>query len=250
MNSLDRKIELFAQEEPDAASVQEAQRKLEQALATAQPARPNKARVAGWVAAAASALVAVFAAIWLPLHPSTALAFSDVQQQLRDFSTLRFEFEQRALGRVLMTGRVSVREDGSVRTEVGEDIVTIVNMPERKILTLVKSARVATVSPIAEAGTKEDAVSWLQEIRDFQGMARELSQTRLIQGQRAHGWELDLAEGKVVLWTNDAGLPLEMQLDQGVDLEVSFRFEFEPPLPAELFSTSLPAGYTLQATED
>ena len=249
MNTLDRTLELFAHEEPDAGAVQDAQRKLEQFVAGAAP-RKHKARVGGWLAAAASAVVAVMALLLLPLSPTPALAFSEVQQHFRDFKTLRFEVEQRMNGNVFMNQRVSVRADGSVRAEVGEDIVVIVNTQQMRVMTLLEPQRIAVVSPLDKAGTREDAIDWLDEVRDFQGVAKALPDTRLIRGQRATGWELPLEQGTLTLWANQAGLPLEMKLDQGVALEMSFRFEFDPSLPAELFSTDVPAGYTLGAGED
>ncbi|HEX6637479.1 MAG TPA: hypothetical protein VF033_07465 [Steroidobacteraceae bacterium] len=249
MNSLDRTLELFAHTGPAPEAVQAAQHKLETLIAAA-PRKP-KARIGGWFAAAASAAVAVLAALWLPLAPTQALAFSDVQQHFRDFRSLRFDIEQRMNGQLLMQARVSVLADGSVRTEVGEDMVVVVNTQERQVLTLMKSQRVALVTPLPEPGTRDDAMAWLDEVRNFQGLARELPETRLIQGQRAHGWELPLPTGKgtIVLWANDSGLPLEMKLDQGVSMDMSFRFEFEPALPADYFSTQVPAGYTLRTGE-
>lgn len=250
MNSLDRTLELFAHEEPAAEVVQDAQRKLEHAISTAA-SRRRKPRVGGWLAAAASALVAIVAVVWLPLAPTTALAFSDVQKHFRDFKALRFDIEQRANGQFLVKSRVSVLADGSVRTEVGDDIIVVVNTQERRVMTLVKPEQIAVVTPLPEPGTKDDAMAWLEDIRDFQGLAKALPGTRIIQGQRAHGWELSMptGTGNVVLWANDAGLPLEMKLDQGVAMEMSFHFEFEPSLPANYFSTEVPPGYTL-GTED
>jgi hypothetical protein len=248
MNSLDRKLELFAANEPDPAAVQEAQRKLEARIASA-PVKSRK-RVTGWLAAAASAIAAVAAFVWLPLTPMTAMAFSQVQEHFRDFNTLRFEFEQRMNGDLLVKGRVSVLANGSVRTEVGDDVTVIVNMAEKRVLTLIESGHIAMQTPLTETGTKEDAMAWLQEVRDFQGVAQPLSRTRWIGGERAQGWELPMAQGRIVLWANAAGLPLEMELDQDMKLAISFRFEFEPKLAAELFSTAVPAGYTLQPSED
>jgi outer membrane lipoprotein-sorting protein len=250
MNSLDKTLDLFASEEPSAEAVQQAQRKLETVIADASPARPRKTRVGGWLAAAASAVVAVMALVLLPLGPMPALAFSEVQQHFREFRQLRFEVEQRANGQFLMKSRVSVLANGSVRAEVGNDIVVVVNTEEKRVLTLMKPAKMAVVNPLVEAGTKDDALKWLQDVRDFQGVARELPETRFIKGQRAKGWELPLAQGTITLWANAAGLPLEMKLDQGVAIDLSFRFEFEPDLPAETFSTKVPAGYTLGAEED
>ncbi|HUQ08773.1 MAG TPA: hypothetical protein VM146_00560 [Steroidobacteraceae bacterium] len=251
MNSLDRKLELFSHDEPPAEAVQDAQRKLESVIAGAAPRR-RKPHVGGWLAAAASAVVAVIAAIWLPLSPGTALAFSDVQKHFRDFHSLRFDIEQRANGEMIMKSRVNVRADGSVRTEVGEDIVVVVNTQEKRVLTLVKPEHIAVVTPLPEPGTKEDAMDWLKDIRDFQGMARALPEVRVIQGQRAHGWELPMPTGKgtIVLWATDEGLPLEMKIDQGVALDMSFHFEFEPRVPADYFSTQVPEGYKLGTEED
>ena len=153
-------------------------------------------------------------------------------------------------GDLLMKSRVNVRADGSVRTEVGENIVVVVNTQERRVMTLVKPERAAVITPLPQPGTREDAMEWLQQIRDFQGAARALPETRVIRGQRAHGWELPLQQGKMVLWANDAGLPLEMKLDQGVSMDMSFDFEFEPSVPADFFSTEVPDGYTLRDQED
>ena len=249
MNTLDRTLELFAQAEPDARTVQDAQRKLEQVIAGAAP-RKRKVRVGGWLAAAASAVVAVMVVLLLPLSPTTALAFSEVQQHFRDFDTLRFEIEQRMNGDLLVKQRVSVLANGSVRVEVGEDIVVVVNTQEMRVLTLIEPERIAVVTPLAETGTKEEATKWLEDIREFQGVAKALPGTRFIRGQRAYGWELPLEQGTLTLWANQAGLPLEMKLDQGAAIDMSFRFEFDTSLPAELFSTEVPAGYTLGTEED
>ena len=153
-------------------------------------------------------------------------------------------------GEPFMTARVSVRRDGSVRTEVGDDVVVIVSTEEKQVLTLLKSAHLAIVSPIDEAPTKEDDLAWLDEIREFQGAAKALRETRVIDGQRAHGWELPIEGGTIELWANDEGLPLRMSLNQGVAIEMSFRFEFEPKLAADEFSTRVPDGYSRGESED
>jgi outer membrane lipoprotein-sorting protein len=251
MSSLDRTLELFGAAEPGAAHIDAAQKKLEAAVSAKIAARPHRAakRARGWLAAAASAAVAVVAVVWLPLGTAPALAFAQVQQHFRDFRTLRFDLEQRMNGETIMSARVSIRHDGSVRTEVGEDVVVVVNSTEMRVLTLVKSSRMAVVSPLDAAGKKEDALKWLDDIRDFQGAARELPGSRIIEGQRAHGWSLDTLGGTIELWANDEGLPLEMKLDQGMELEMSFDFEFDLELPEDLFSTQVPDGYRLGGEE-
>jgi hypothetical protein len=252
MNRLDRTLELFGTREPDPNMVDAAQRKLDAAVAAkiaARPARPVRA-ARGWLAAGASALVAAVAVLWLPLGTAPALAFAQVQQHFRDFQTLRFDLEQRMNGSRIMTARVSVRRDGSVRTEVGEDVVVVVNSWEMRVLTLVKASRMAIVSPLDQAAKKEDALKWLDDIRNFQGVAKALPDSRIIRGQRAQGWTLEIAGGNIELWANDAGLPLEMSLNQGREIEMTFDFQFDLELPEDLFSTRVPDGYRLGGEED
>lgn len=253
MNTLDHNLNLLAAREPDEAMVQAAQRKLEAAIAaktakvaTRKPAR----RVGGWLAAATSAGIVALAMLWLPLFPSSALAFADVQQHFRDFRTLRFEFEQRMDGRVIMKSRVNLTRDGDVRTDIGTDISVIVNSSQRRVVTLLHQARMAVVSPLGAPAAKEDDLAWLEDIRDFQGEAKALPQTRMIDGHKAYGWELQSAAGTIVLWATEDGLPLEMLIGGSAQLQLDFHFEFNPPLSAQMFSTEVPSGYSLAAAED
>lgn len=253
MNSLDRTLELFGTAEPGAARIDAAQRKLEAAVAAkiaAQPVRRPTRRARSWLAAAASAVVAAVALVWLPLGTAPALAFAQVQQHFREFQAMRFDMEQRMNGKPIMKARVSVRHDGSVRTEVGDDVIVVVNSAEKQVLTLLKPARVAMVTPLSQAATQDDALDWLDDIRDFKGAAEALPRTRVIDGKRAHGWKLAIQGGDIELWADDEGLPLAMTVNQGVELEMRFDFEFEPALPADEFSTQIPSGYSLADAED
>jgi len=54
----------------------------------------------------------------------------------------------------------------------------------------------------------------------------------------------------MVLWATDEGLPLEMTMSGSAALELNFDFEFDPALPAGMFSTEIPAGYSLARGED
>lgn len=253
MNTLDHTLNLLAAREPDEAMVQAAQRKLDAAIAartakvaTLRPAR----RVGGWLAAATSAGIVAIAALWLPLVPSTALAFAQVQQHFRDFRTLRFDVEQRMNDKVLMKSRIHVTRDGNVRTDVGDLISVIVNSTERRVMTLHHPAHVATLAPLVEPVTKDDAMAWLEDIREFQGEARALPRTRVIDFRKAHGWELATAAGNIVLWATDEGLPLEMTIGGSTPMRLDFDFEFDLVLPAQMFSTEVPAGYSLGKGED
>ena len=253
MNTLDRTLELMASREPDATLIAEAQRKLDALVASRVAAnavdRPAR-RTRGWLAAGASAAAAAVALLWLPLGSTPALAFAQVQQHFRDFRALRFDVEQRMNGKVLMKSRVHVTRGGNVRTDVGDLISVIVNSSEGRVMTLHHPAHVATLAPLLVPATSDDAMAWLKDIREFQGEAKALPQTRMIGLQRVHGWELQSAAGKIVLWATDEGLPLEMTLGGNTPVQLSFDFEFDPALPTEMFSTEIPAGYSLGKPED
>jgi outer membrane lipoprotein-sorting protein len=253
MNTLDRTLELLVEREPDAALVNTAQRTLDALLTAklasrvaARPVRPAR----GWIAAAASAVVAAVAVLWLPLGSTPAVAFADVQKHFRDFQTLRFDVEQRMNGKTVMTSRISLTRDGDVRTDVGTDISVIVNASTQRVLTLVHPARRAMVVPLGAPTKHEDALAWMEDIRKFQGEARVLPQTRQIRGQKAYGWELPTAAGKMVLWASADGLPLEMTMGETTPLQLSFNFEFDAPLNEQLFSTEIPSGYSRGEAED
>ena len=72
----------------------------------------------------------------------------------------------------------------------------------------------------------------------------------MIGGQPARGWELQTAGGKIVLWATEESLPLEMTMGGDAPLQISFHFEFDPPLAPQMFSTESPAGDSLGGRED
>ena len=251
MNTLDNMIESFAAREADEVAVREAQLKLESAIARrmAQKApRENIARKTGWLAAAVSAGVVALALLWLPLNPTPA--FAAVQEHFRDFQTLRFVMDQRVDGHTTIQTRVQATRSGNVRTEVGEDVVVIVNSAEARVLTLIRGSRMAIVSPFAHPVEQDDALKWLKEIREFQGAAKMLSEPRMIRGNKAYGWQLQTQGIDMVLWATREGLPLQMTMNPTAQLQLDFNFEFDVPFAAGTFSTEVPSGYNVGTPED
>jgi len=251
MNTLDNILESFAAHEIDEQSVRAAQRKLDDVIARRmaekQP-RVQSVRKAGWLAAAASAVVAVFGLLWLPLNPTPA--FAAVQQHFRDFQTLRFVIEQRVEGQPTARTRVQATRSGNVRTEVGDDVSVIVNSAQNRVLTLIRSSRMAIVSPLEHAVEEEDTLKWLKDIREFQGLATALPEPRVIDGQKVFGWQLKIEGVDMVLWATAAGLPLQMTMNPTTQLQLDFHFEFDVPLAPETFSTEVPAGYSIGTDEE
>jgi len=250
MNTLDNMVESFAASEIDDESVRAAQRNLEDAIARRMAGKPGlkNVRKTGWLAAAASAVVAVLGLLWLPLNPTPA--FAAVQKHFRDFQTLRFVIDQRMAGQPTFQTRVQATRGGDVRTEVGEDVTVIVNSAEQRVLTLIRPSRMAIVSPLAHAVKEDDAMKWLKDIREFQGLAKALPEPRMINGQKAFGWQLKTEGIDMVLWATAEGLPLQMTMNPAAELQLDFHFEFDVPLASGSFSTEVPAGYHIGTDED
>ena len=247
MNSLDQTLEKFASCPVDEAAVIQAQRKLE-ALIARRPNARGVTRGGRWLLATASVAIAALAMVWMSFTPTPA--FAAVQQQLRDFTTLSFVIDQRVDGRSTLQTRVHMTRAGDVRTEVGDDITVVVNSSEKRVLTLMKSPRIAMLTPLASPVQRDDQLEWLDEIREYQGVATRLPQPRMIDGQVAHGWQLQTEGLAMVIWATDEGVPLEMNMNQGVNVDLLFHFKLNQPLAADLFSTRVPDGYSLAGAED
>jgi hypothetical protein len=253
MNPLDKTLELFAAGEPPAEMVSAAQGRLEAAVAarvaTARPRRMKRS-AGGWLAAAASAAIVAVTFLWMPLTPTPALAFSTVQEHFRDFRTLRFEVRQRVAGQEGLVTHVATTRDGKLRTDVGTDVSVIVNSAEGRVLTLVHPEHIAVESPLGGDLGDDDSLDWLEDVRDFQGAATRLPDPRMIGGRLAYGWQLRVQNLDLVLWATEDGLPLEMNMTGAGQMQFDFHFEFDVALPAEMFSTTIPAGYSRAPAED
>jgi len=254
MNSLDKTLESIAASEPPADMVDSAQQRLEAAVAAriAVTAPRARRRVTGWLAAGASAAAAaVLAVVLLPLTSAPVLAFSTVQEHFIDFRTLRFDMTQEVAGQKGPVTRVAMTRDGNLRTDIGTDLSVIVNTTEGRVLTLIHAEHVAMESPLGggKAGD-DDSMRWLEDIRRFQGAAQRLPEPRTIDGRRAYGWKLRTGNMDIVLWATEGGLPLEMRMTGEHEMRFDFHFEFDVPMPAAMFSTAMPAGYSPAPAED
>ena len=255
MNSLDKTLESFARREPPADAVSEAQKRLEAAIDTRISATSGSRaprRLGGWLAAGASAAAAaVLLVVLMPFTSTPALAFSAVQEHFQDFRTLRFAMTQEVAGQRGLVTHVAVTRGGNLRSDVGDDLSVIVDKKEGRVLTLIHPEHIAMESPIrAGQGDDDDSMRWLEDIRKFQGAAVRLPEPRMIDGRRAYGWKLRTGNMDVVLWATESGLPLEMLMTGESQMRFEFHFEFDVPLPDEMFSTVIPAGYGRAPAED
>jgi hypothetical protein len=146
--------------------------------------------------------------------------------------------------------RVSMTHDGNVRTDIGSDLSVIVSSTENRVLTLLHGPRMAVEHPAGSEVGEVDSDDWLEDIREFQGAATRLPQTRIIDGHRAYGWQLRVENLDLVLWATADGLPLEMRMTGAAEMRFDFHFEFDVPLAPEVFSTAIPDGYSRAQAED
>ncbi len=222
-----------------------------------QARRPARAPARAWWAVTATAVLAIAVIIAGPMFSGGSDAFAAVQARFQHFTTLSMTITQRYGGKPLQTShtivdaRGVVRTDvGAVRTDVGAQLSVIVDAPRGRVLTLLHARRQAMIATIPEnKPAADDALSWLEDLRNFKGKATPLPNTRIIDGRTARGWTLQAGGTTMELWADADGLPLEMRQGGG-GLEIDYRFEFDRPIPPGLLSSDVPAGYTPVAPDE
>jgi hypothetical protein len=226
------------------AAIAAAQHKLTARLQHVQ--QPLRSQHRRRLAFAGVAAIAVTALLVLPLLPDSGRAFAAVRAHFTDFKTLAMQVEQLHDGALLQTTEMLVGADGSLRTDVGEQMSVVVDQARHQVMILLHEPREASVTPLPNVRTKPDAsLDWLKEIRAFQGEAKKLKQTRMIDGREAQGWALDLGAMQMLLWVDAEGLPIAMEQAGAANLQIRYRFQFDVPVPPGHLSSIVPAGYTL-----
>ena len=209
-----------------------------------QQRKPARAPARAWWAVTATAVLAIAVIIAGPMLSGGGDAFAAVQAHFQRFNTLSMTITQRYGGQPLQTSHSIVDARGVVRTDVGDQLSVIVDAPRGRLLTLLHAPRQAMIATIPKnKPATDDALSWLDDVRNFKGQATPLPDTRIIDGRTAHGWTLQAGGTTMELWADAEGLPLAMrQLGDG-GLEIDYRFEFDRPIAPGLLSSDVPAGY-------
>lgn len=242
---------------PTDHAVEAAQLRLDRAVAARNERAPSARaqplrRRARWLTFAATACAAL-ALILVPLLVSErgALAFAEVQRHFENFRTLSMTVENSGvLGEHMPKISVVLDDIGNVRTDVGEEVSVVVNAAQGQVLMLMHDGRMAMRFPIDAVPMEpaREALDWIDELREFKGLATPLPETRIIDGHTAYGWSLKIASTELQLWAREDGLPLSMSIGEGhVDggaLDLRFRFDFDQPIDPALLSTEIPAGYS------
>ncbi len=237
-------LEAFDQVTPGRQQLEQARRRLLDRVTGAT--RPQLRAPRTWLALATAGLFAVLVLGFAPLAFRGSDAFANVLQHFHDFRTLSLTIEQNVAGEAGLATRVLADREGNVRTDTGSEVSVIINASQRQMVVLLHSAKQAlpTALPATAAFSGDSALAWVDEIRKFKEQARALQETRVIDGTIARGWALDLPSSSVVLWADDRGLPLAIELP-GNGIELRYRLRFDEPLPADSFSVTPPAGYAV-----
>ena len=208
---------------------------------------PRYARLAG-AAATACALVAI--ALLPMLASRDAIAFADVQRHFREFSTLVMTIDQTMAGTPMPRNTVSATRTGQVRVDIGSELSVVLDSTRGAGVSLLHASKQAAPFAFAPGGSGDESLDWLEELRSFQGQAARLPGTRVIDGETAYGWALDLGGHRTELWANADGLPLAMSLGDGASMTMAFGFAFDQPLDPARFSLDPPPGYQSLRAED
>jgi hypothetical protein len=209
-----------------------------------QTRRPARVPARAWWAVTATAVLAIAVIIAGPMLSGGGDAFAAVQARFQHFTTLSMTITQRYGGKPLQTSHTIVDARGIVRTDVGDQLSVIVDAPRGRILTLLHEPRQAMIATIPKnRPADDDALSWLDDLRNFKGQATPLPDTRIIDGRTARGWTLQAGGTTMELWADAEGMPLAMRQLGGGGLEIDYRFEFDRPIAPEYLSSDPPAEY-------
>ena len=216
-----------------------------------QARRPARTAVRAWWAVTATAVLAIAAIIAGPMLSGGGDAFAAVQAHFQRFNTLSMTITQRFDGQPLQTSHTIVDARGVVRTDVGDQLSVIVDASRGRLLTLLHDSRQAMIATIPKnKPAADDALSWLDDVRNFKGQATPLPDTRIINGRTARGWSLQTGGTTMELWADADGLPLAMRQLGGGGLEIDYRFEFDQPIAPGLLSSEVPMGYAPVAPDE
>jgi len=231
----------------DETDVQAAQQKLNSAIEQLPPRRKRLAR--RWLFAATTACAIAVISLLPIFGGNNGVAFAQVQKHFVDFQTMVFTVEQRVSGQLVQSTLVQMNRAGDVRTDVDSGVSVVVSPAHGQVLTLMHETREAMQFPIGTASAeKNEATDFLRDVQEYKKKAKPLHNSRIIDGKKAIGWELEIVGMHTEIWADSDGVPMLMTMKTGLDgksLDLAFHFKFNQPIAESTFSTSIPASYTL-----
>lgn len=243
-------IDAVRDDAPESSQADAAQRRLMQRLGEAPQNKPVRVAPWGWATAAALAILMVPLLVMMP-GGNGSLAFAEVQSFFTDFRTMQARLTTSMNGNEVMAMDIAVDDQDRARIDSGE-LVSLIVDPERQVmLQLFHGARRAVRVPLTDDGTQAEApaLDWLEQIREYQGEARLVEETRRIDGREVFGFRLTERAIDMTLWATESGRPvlLEMQTgNEAAPVTTRIRFAFDGPVDPERFSLEVPVGYSVE----
>lgn len=255
-NTLEHWVRALGSQAPEADHVEAAQRKLLARLHSSTHRRSWGGPGWAWAATAVLAVLVLPLVLWMP-GSNGSLAFADVQRHFSDFESLRARMTTQLRGQTVLDMEIRVDDRDRVRVDVGEGFSYVVDPRRESMLQLFHDRQQALRVTLdgADEVQREETLGWLEELREYRGIARRLEQPATIRGRQASGFSLEAGGLDMVLWATPEGEPLRLEIQPALDPAASgpttrLEFYFDEPLDAGSFSLELPAGYELLAGED
>ena len=191
-------------------------------------------------AAAMLALVLLVGKTFMPGNGSTA--FAAVQKWFRDFQNVHVTTTISAGDSVVVNVEVWALANGTVRIEQS-GMVQILDGSAATFYMLLPGQKYFE-QPLSAKPEQPQALDWFEDIREFQGEATLLQDSRLVSGINAQGYQLQTDDVDLTLWTDPVShrpLLLEGALPGG--LQMISTLDFDTDMQAKLFE--IPQGYQL-----
>jgi hypothetical protein len=243
-------IDAVRDDEPETGLADGAQRRLMNRLDESPGNKPAKVAPWGWATAAALAILVVPLLVMMP-GSNGSLAFAEVQSFFTDFRTMHARLTTSVNGNEVMAMEIVVDDQDRARIDSGEAFSFIVDPNEQVMLQLFHQAGRAVRVPLNDDGAQEETtgLDWLSEIREYQGQARLIEETRRIDGSEVFGFRLTERAIDMTLWATESGRPVLLEMHTGreaMPATTRIRFDFDQPVDAERFSLDVPAGYSVE----
>lgn len=197
-------------------------------------------------AAAMLALVVLVGQTFMPGNDSTA--FAAVQKWFSDFQNVHVITAITSRDSVVVNVEVWALANGTVRIEQS-GMVQILDSNEAMFYMLLPGQRYFE-QPLSAKPEQPQALDWFEDIREFQGEATLLQDSRLVSGINAQGYQLQTNDIDLTLWTDPVShrpLLLEGALPGG--LQMISTLDFDTAIQAKLFE--VPQDYQLiEADQD
>lgn len=186
------------------------------------------------LAAAASVVFAAVTAVLLLLPGQDGSAFAQAQEWFSSYETLRIETTVEMGQETVSRTDLWVDDADNVRIEAG-GVATIVRPDTESIYILLPDGR-AIMQSIPPDAAAEASTDWLEQVRDFQGQADLLAESRIIEGIDAAGYELTIGMTTFVLWVDPAdGRPLQVESETVDGTTMRHALSFDVSLPPRAF---------------